>query len=152
MGPRPVAARVLSAEAGGAIELPRLSRRANSETATASAGRDARVRHKQKLPRALAAQPPRVCGRGVAETPIDALSFTAIENVRADTLCAATGGEHGTGNDRRLDLLRAYRNMPNIRPFLSMIVSRVGRLWAARQGSYMRRQHALHRRSRKADT
>ncbi len=43
----------------------------------------------------------------------------------------------GAGNDRRLDL-RVYRNMPNIWPFLSMIVSGVGRLWATRQGSYPR--------------
>ena len=42
--------------------------------------------------------------------------------------------------------------MPNIWPFLSMIVSGVGRLWATRQGSYMRRQDALHRRSCEADT
>ena len=34
--------------------------------------------------------------------------------------------------------------MPNIWPFLSMIVSGVGRLWATRQGSYTRQQDALH--------
>ena len=61
------------------------------------------------------------------------------------------GRRHGAGNDRRLDL-RVYRNMPNICPFLSMIVSGVGRLWATRQGSWVRRQDALHCRSREADT
>jgi hypothetical protein len=61
------------------------------------------------------------------------------------------GRRHGAGNDRRLDL-RVYRNMPNIWPFLRMIVSGVGRLWATRQGSYMRRQDALRRRCREADT
>jgi hypothetical protein len=40
---------------------------------------------------------------------------------------AAQGRRPRAGNDRRLDL-RVYRIMPNIWPFLSMIVSGVGRL------------------------
>jgi hypothetical protein len=50
MGPRTVAARVVSAEAGGAIEPPRpIPGERNSETATASAGRAARVCHDPEI-------------------------------------------------------------------------------------------------------
>ena len=44
-----------------------------------------------------------VCRIALAEAPIDALSLAAIEGIRPDTLCAATGGGMGPGTVQAIE-------------------------------------------------
>jgi hypothetical protein len=54
----------------------------------------------------------------ILEAPIDALSLAALEQVRTDTICVATGGGMGPG---MLDALKAVQ--PHLRAIGGVMVS-----------------------------